>query len=107
MQKLQKIEIPAGVVMKNSDMVNNPHLRERKFIVPINQTDVGIREFPGFPIHFNNIRNIEFRTAPGLGAHNREIIEDLLGFDSETYKTLLNKQVVATEPELSLQDTNK
>ena len=106
MQKLQKIGIPAGVVMKNSDMVNNAHLRERKFIVPINQTDVGIREFPGFPIHFNNIQNIEFRTAPNLGAHNQEIIEELLGFDSETYRTLVDKQIIATEPELSLQNKN-
>ena len=92
--------------MKNSDMVNDTHLRERKFIVPINQTDVGIREFPGFPIHFKNIQNIEFRTAPGLGAHNQEIIEDLLGLNSEAYKALVDKQIIATEPELSLQNEN-
>ena len=93
--------------MKNSDMVNDPQLRERKFIVPINQTDVGIRDFPGFPIHFKNIQNIEFRTAPGLGAHNQEIIEDLLGFDAEIYRGLVDEQVIAIEPELSLQDTKK
>ena len=107
MQKLQKIEISAGAVLKNSDMVNNPHLRERKFIVPINQTDVGVREFPGFPIHFKNIKNIEFRTAPGLGAHNQEIIRDLLSFDQEAYQALVDEQVIAIEPEISLQNSKK
>ena len=107
MQKLQKIKISAGAVLKNSDMVNNPHLRERKFIVPINQTDVGVRKFPGFPIHFNNIQNIEFRTAPGLGAHNQEIIKDLLNFDQEAYQALVDEQVIAIEPEVSLQNLNE
>jgi crotonobetainyl-CoA:carnitine CoA-transferase CaiB-like acyl-CoA transferase len=34
--------------------ISNDHLW-RNLIVAINQTDVGIREFPGFSIHFKNI----------------------------------------------------
>ncbi len=101
MQKLQKLEIPSGAVLSNADLVNNPHLRARKFIVAINQTDVGVREFPGFPIHFKNIPQIQFQTAPALGADNKEILQDLLGFTDVEYQELINERIIAEQPDNS------
>lgn len=81
MAELQAAGVPAAAVMTNQDLVEDPHLAERGFIVTLDQPAYGPRRFPGFPIHFDTA-TVELRPSPNLGADNDALLTDL-GFDAD------------------------
>ena len=70
-----------GPRVLNGDLVDDPHLASRGFIVEWDQPDVGPRRFPGFPIHFER-RRYDVVGAPGLGADNGDVLASL-GFSRD------------------------
>src|SRR5919108_1400482 len=52
--QLQKARIPAGVVQTGEDLTNDPHLKDRGFIVAIENPRLGKVVLPSFPLHFAN-----------------------------------------------------
>ena len=76
MAELQAAGVPAAAVMTNRDLVEDPHLRARGLMVTLEQADCTPREFPGFPLHFEEIAP-DLRPTPALGAHNHEILREL------------------------------
>ena len=76
MAELQAAGVPAAAVMTNRDLVEDPHLRARGLMVTLEQADCTPREFPGFPLHFEEIAP-DLRPTPALGAHNQEILREL------------------------------
>jgi crotonobetainyl-CoA:carnitine CoA-transferase CaiB-like acyl-CoA transferase len=76
MADLQGVGVPAAAVMTNGDLVGDPHLRARGLMVTLEQADCTPREFPGFPLHFDEIAP-DLRPTPALGAHNHEVLDEL------------------------------
>jgi crotonobetainyl-CoA:carnitine CoA-transferase CaiB-like acyl-CoA transferase len=76
MAALQAAGVPAAAVMTNRDLVEDPHLRARGLMVTLEQADCTPREFPGFPLHFDEAE-VDLRPTPALGAHNHEILREL------------------------------
>jgi benzylsuccinate CoA-transferase BbsF subunit len=76
MATLQTAGVPAAAVMTNRDLVEDPHLRARGLMVTLEQADCTPREFPGFPLHFDEAI-VDLRPTPALGAHNGEILREL------------------------------
>ncbi len=77
--RLQSVGVAACPAFTNRDLVENPHLAARGFVVQWDQPDVGPARFPGYPVHFERYRP-EVRSAPALGGHNRTVLAGL-GYD--------------------------
>jgi crotonobetainyl-CoA:carnitine CoA-transferase CaiB-like acyl-CoA transferase len=68
-------------------------------MVEWDQTDVGPRGFPGFPIHFEDPAEIPMRGAPGLGEDNERILVDVLGYSPERVRELSDAETLSTTPD--------
>jgi crotonobetainyl-CoA:carnitine CoA-transferase CaiB-like acyl-CoA transferase len=98
MATLQGAGIAAAAVLTNADIVCDPHLASRGFMVEVDQADVGKRSFPGFPVHFSATPRDEFRGAPPLGGHNEALVADLLGWGRDAVAQLESERVLAQRP---------
>jgi crotonobetainyl-CoA:carnitine CoA-transferase CaiB-like acyl-CoA transferase len=96
---LQGSRLAAAPAFTNGDLVDDPHLASRGFIVEWDQPDVGPRRFPGFPIHFER-SPVRIAPAPTLGQHNRPVLTEL-GFSAEEIAALEAGHVVSDEPPLA------
>ncbi len=96
-ERLQAAQLTALPVMTNGDLVESPHLRERRFIVDWDQPGVGLYAYGGFPIHFSDERPPRMRPAPALGGDNRAICREL-GFSEREIEAFESDGTLATEP---------
>jgi crotonobetainyl-CoA:carnitine CoA-transferase CaiB-like acyl-CoA transferase len=96
---LQSVGVAACPALTNEDLVGDPHLAERGFLVTLDQPDVGPATFPGFPIHFSRTE-VHLRPAPPLGAHNAEVLAEV-GYDPDTIARLAAAGVIADRPPAS------
>jgi crotonobetainyl-CoA:carnitine CoA-transferase CaiB-like acyl-CoA transferase len=98
MATLQAAGIAAAAVLTNADMVTDPQLTSRGFMVGVDQADVGVRAFPGFPVHFSAEPPLQLRGAPPLGGDNQDVVAELLGRDVAEVERLGRDGVLATQP---------
>jgi crotonobetainyl-CoA:carnitine CoA-transferase CaiB-like acyl-CoA transferase len=98
MRALQAGGVRAAAVMTNRDIVEDEHIAARGFMVEWDQADVGRRRFPGFPIHFTDPAEVPMRGAPPLGADNRYVLVDVLGYPEARVAALAAAGVIATAP---------
>src|SRR6185295_15959246 len=54
--QLQGAGIPCGVVQNGEDLVNDPHLQQRGFIVAVDNPRLGRVVLPNFPLQFTNAK---------------------------------------------------
>ena len=99
MHHLQAVGVRASALMTNADLVEDPHLTSRGFIVEWDQVDVGPQRFPGFPVHFQDPAEIPMAGAPGLGQDNEQILADILGYPPPRIRALVDAGVVADSPQ--------
>ncbi len=71
MHSLQAAGVIACASFTNGDLVDDPHLAARGFIVEWDQPSVGPRRYGGFPIHFSKTPPPPMRPTPQLGGDNR------------------------------------
>jgi benzylsuccinate CoA-transferase BbsF subunit len=80
---LQSVGVAAFPSMSNKDLANDPHLRERGFIVAKEHPEVGRRLHAGVPWTLGG-RPVEVRSAaPLLGADTESVLRELLGMDAD------------------------
>ena len=97
MHQLQAAGVPASASFTNGDLVEDPHLAARGFIVEWDQPAVGPRRYAGFPIHFSRTPPPPMRPTPDLGADNRAILAEL-EFDDASIDALERDAVIARTP---------
>ncbi|MFN0091649.1 MAG: CoA transferase [Acidimicrobiales bacterium] len=96
MAALAEAGVPASAVMTNRDLVEDPHLAARGFLVTLDQADCGPLAFPGFPVRFDETP-VDLRPTPALGAHNEEILGEL-GFSPDAIAALAAAGAIAWAP---------
>ena len=96
--RLQAAGVTAFASMTNQDLVDDPHLSARGFIVEWDQPSVGVRKYPGFPIHFSALPALPMRPCPDLGQDNHYVLGDVLGEPDDAIAALESNGVVATAP---------
>jgi CoA:oxalate CoA-transferase len=74
--------VPAAKVNRMSDLADDPHLRARNMVVPIEQDGIGTMLTPGSPIKSNRSDDRIGAPAPALGAHTRQVLEELAGLSA-------------------------
>jgi len=85
---LEAHRVPCGPVLNPADAKDHPYFVERGAIRQIEDPLAGTFHVPGFPIRFSNASMETDLVAPNLGGHNAEVLEELLGYDTETTSIL-------------------
>ena len=81
MERLQAQGVPCGMVQTAQDLLADPHLEARGFIVHIENPRLGRIILPGFPIRFTNAQISPNWDFPTLGRDTGAICRDVLGME--------------------------
>ena len=98
MHILQAHGVRAAAVMTNKEVVHDPHIEARGFMVEWDQVDVGWRQFPGFPIDVHEGDTIPLRGTAALGADNAYVITKVLGYPDSRVDDLTSRGVLFNQP---------
>ncbi len=82
--QLQKVGVPAGVVQTGRDLTDDPHLKNRGFIVAVENPRLGRVVLPNFPLQFANAKLSRRWEFPELGRDTEAVLRDLVGYSATT-----------------------
>ena len=103
MRLLQTAGVAASPVMKQADLFNDPHLKEREFFEDVNHREAGKIRVPGMGFKYSKTP-LKFRMpANCLGEHNEYVYGELLGMSREEIRNLEDEKYIGDEflPEIS------
>ena len=92
---LQQAGIPAFMAARNRDIAEDPHLRERGFLVEIEHPEVGRRIHLGVPWRASASDVRVRRPAPLLGEDTDQVLRDVCGYGAGEIARLREAQVLA------------
>jgi crotonobetainyl-CoA:carnitine CoA-transferase CaiB-like acyl-CoA transferase len=85
---LQRVGVPCGVVQTGADLTADPHLRERGFIIGVENARIGRVVLPSFPLRFANAKLDPRWEFPELGRDNAAVLHGVLGYSEEKLNEL-------------------
>ena len=94
MDILQAAGVPAGVVQRAPDSINDPQLQHAGAIVELDHPVAGKRLYPGIPFHLSGGFPFQSTTAPLLGQHTEEICHQVLEMSEDEIKVLEEEGVL-------------
>lgn len=94
MDLLQRAGVPCGVAQTGKDLVADPHLKERGFLVEQDNPRLGHLVLPGFPLKFANHPLKPDWKFPELGLDNAKVFGELLGYSQERIAQLIRDRVL-------------
>ena len=86
--QLRRAGIPAYVVMRPSDLYDDPQLTHRGFFETLNHPVMGPTPYDGPATIYSRTPQRLRSPAPCLGQHNDEILRDCLGMDADEIERL-------------------
>lgn len=99
MARLQEAGLPAGAVQTAPEWHADPHHRARGYFFTTDEVDTGRRTYDGSPVRFSGQRGYEqWRRAPTLGEHNREVLLDVAGYSAAEVAHMQSAGVVVDRP---------
>jgi hypothetical protein len=99
MQLLQQAGVASTAVLTTSELLDNPHLKEKGFFEAVSHPKTGTQVYPGFPVKFSETPVSISMPAPTLGQHNEYILKNLLGMTVEQIKQLAAEEIIGTKPQ--------
>ena len=93
MRMLCEKMLPAGAVMGVPDFLKSEDLYNTGFLQKMDQPHLGEITIPSSAIHLSD-SPVQVSPAPDLGNATEEVYKKLLGMSDETYKELLEKEVI-------------
>jgi crotonobetainyl-CoA:carnitine CoA-transferase CaiB-like acyl-CoA transferase len=84
MNELQQAAVPCGAVQDGADLNGDPHLKEREFIVAVENERLGRVVLPSFPVRFANAALTRKWEFPVLGRDSDAVLRDVVGYSEET-----------------------
>ncbi len=91
---LQAVGIPAGEVLDERQVLDDPHLAERGWWQERSHPSVGTHRYPGHPWRSDDVELAYGRPLPGFGEDNEHVYLSVLGYDRETYDDLVARGLV-------------
>ena len=95
---LQSSGVKAGKVAKASDLIDDPHLIERKYLDKIAHPDAGLSTNPGLPFKFSNLETNLGRRAPLYSEHTEHILDSLLGLETTFVQKVIREGTTPLKP---------
>ena len=91
---LQASGVPAAPIVNEPGLLDDPHLKERDFVVQDDHPEAGAHPMAGVPWRFRRASLEENRPAPTLGRDNDYVFRGILGLDSAEIAELEREQVI-------------
>jgi formyl-CoA transferase len=85
--------VPCGAVLDSTEILSDPHLRKRRFIVDLEHPRRGRYPMPGNPVRLSDSPT-EIERSPLLGEHNAEVYGKLLGVGPEQIESLRRDGII-------------
>jgi len=86
-------ELMFAPIQRISNVEKDPQALLNRYIIPCDYPGLGEINAPGYPVHFSKSRAGIQSTAPQIGEHTDEVMQDL-GFDADAIKDLKKKGVI-------------
>jgi crotonobetainyl-CoA:carnitine CoA-transferase CaiB-like acyl-CoA transferase len=83
MDLLQAAGVPAGMVQRSSDHLEDPQLAHRRFFRPMVHAEMGEVPYEGHQFRIAGYDNGPRMPAPCLGEHSVMVLQELLGYGDE------------------------
>ena len=97
MHILQNQGIAAGAVLNQSEVMSDPHLKERNCYVEIDHPETGVRSYARSPWNMSRAPQL-VRRAPLLGEHNRYVLAELLDLSDQEIAELEKEEIISDRP---------
>jgi CoA:oxalate CoA-transferase len=91
---LNEAGMPTAPVYTARDVFDDPHFKKRGMLVDIEDPAVGSYTFARTTPHLSASPEIVKQPSPALGQHTRDILEDVLGYESDEVDQLASDGVV-------------
>jgi crotonobetainyl-CoA:carnitine CoA-transferase CaiB-like acyl-CoA transferase len=92
---LQSAGVPAGPLLDDEMLNDDPQLNERGWFRPLESGDVGTHLHPG--LAFSGVAQAWTRGSPTLGEDNEYVYKKLLHVSDEDYRRLEEERILATD----------
>jgi len=90
----QARRIPFALVPSMADLLSSRHFAERRAFGQVHHKDLGLFKVPAVPFKLLKTPALTSGTAPQLGRHNREIMEEILGVSENELKHLKQEGII-------------
>lgn len=91
---LESKKIPCGIAYTAAQVNEDENLKQRGMFERVYHEKFGDIDIPGFPFKFSDTSGTIRMPAPGLGEHNRLILEQWLGYTSDEVEKLYKKGTI-------------
>ena len=101
MERLQEAGVPAGAVFDARDLHLDPHLSSRRFLERVEfppERQIGKRRIIGRPWRLGRTPLHARGGGPTLGQNNREVLQEILGYDEARVTALEKAGIVGDRP---------
>jgi crotonobetainyl-CoA:carnitine CoA-transferase CaiB-like acyl-CoA transferase len=96
MHSLQKVGVPAGAVLDEAAVFQDPQVKERAYLVEEYQEDTGTYQYPGAIAKMRNAPLVVRKPPVRLGEHNDYLYRDVLGLSDAEYEKLVETGHIGT-----------
>ncbi|MBS0421969.1 MAG: CoA transferase [Proteobacteria bacterium] len=86
--------VPAGLIYRAPDMLNDPHFAAREAIVSVPHPDFGELKMQNVAPKLSETPGSIRSPSPALGQHNDEVFLELLGVEAGRYAALKTRKVI-------------
>ena len=94
MERANRVGVAAGPVVRQADLFNDPHLKERDFFKDVDHREAGRQRCPGMAFTFSKTP-LDFRIPQAcLGEHNDYVYGELLGMSREEMAQLEEEKYI-------------
>jgi crotonobetainyl-CoA:carnitine CoA-transferase CaiB-like acyl-CoA transferase len=87
--------IPGGPLLSPPEVMADKHFQERGFFQEMDHPEFGTLSYPGAPFGLSDVDTTDGRTAPALGEHTVDVLEEVLGMDETDVGPLRQAGVIS------------
>ncbi len=95
---LERERVPCAPILKISEVVNHPHMRNRGTIRAVQDPKLGEVMMPGMPLRFSKFEHNPPLSAASLGENNAEVLSEVLGYSAADIARLETAGVLFANP---------
>jgi len=96
METLQAKGVPAGVVQRATDTLEDPQLKSLDAIIELDHPKGGRTLYPAIPFRLSGIPSLPSWPAPLLGQHTKKVCRDQLGMSDDKIQSLIDEGTLHT-----------
>lgn len=94
LQLMEQSGVPAGLIYRAPEMLEDPHFKAREAIITVPHPDFGELRMQNVAPRLSETPGRVRSPSPQLGEHNEEVYRGLLGMSAERYEALRARQVI-------------